>query len=254
MYACILRHFELSPHQFVDNTAAYIIEESVIDPRRRTMVTFTKNITLNKFMTVAETCEYSQSADNPSWCVHRCSCRCMLTGRRTHTSSHAAVSSSVYSISSIVEKFGIERYRANIKKARKALQYTLDLCFPVSAHPSATLSVSHLAGKRRPRARQDQSPAQQDPALRGGQPQVGVMGVSCCVCWGMTVQQTRTMSRNGDCGTFTGDGCMDSVAGGGLASAAREPRCPVGKLGHTLTWQPTAQHYHIPWEFEAALA
>lgn len=121
--------------QFVESTAAFIVEESVVDPRRRTMATFTKNITLNKFMTVEETCEYRQSPDSPAWSARACGTSA-LTPRRTSTSTHVSVSSSLYSIGGIVEKFGIERFKSNIKKAGRRVRQAGTDCIAVAAGPA----------------------------------------------------------------------------------------------------------------------
>ena len=59
----------------MDNTAALILEESIADPRNQKLTTFTKNITLNKLMTVEETCEYSPAAENSNWFVPLLPCQ-----------------------------------------------------------------------------------------------------------------------------------------------------------------------------------
>ena len=47
--------------QLVRNTRSFIVEDSVVDPEKQTMRTFTRNITLRSFMVVEERCVYEQS-------------------------------------------------------------------------------------------------------------------------------------------------------------------------------------------------
>lgn len=53
--------------QFFGDSFAYIVEKSVLDPREKTLTTFTQNITLTKFMTVEEKCIYHVADENPGW-------------------------------------------------------------------------------------------------------------------------------------------------------------------------------------------
>ena len=102
--------------QFLDNTAATILEESIVDPRTKTLSTFTKNITLTKYMAVEETCVYTVAPENTHWCGQLTHRTTPLTARRTKTASNVSVRSSLY-IATLVEKFGVERFRSNVKKA-----------------------------------------------------------------------------------------------------------------------------------------
>ena len=66
-------------------------------------------------MVVEEKCIYAVAPDNREWTSTLCDVR---------------VYSNHY-LKAIIEKFGIERFRSNIKKSRAALQHTLDDLFPV---------------------------------------------------------------------------------------------------------------------------
>eukprot|EP00037_Helgoeca_nana_P008444 m.75324 g.75324 ORF g.75324 m.75324 type:complete len:198 (-) comp18943_c1_seq1:29-622(-) len=89
---------------------AFVVEESVLDPRARTFTTFSKNVTLTSWMTVEEMCEYSVSDENPEWTS------CKTTARVT----------SPVRIGDMLERFGIERFKANSDKAKRAVLYALD--------------------------------------------------------------------------------------------------------------------------------
>eukprot|EP00038_Savillea_parva_P007079 m.167694 g.167694 ORF g.167694 m.167694 type:complete len:204 (-) comp12860_c0_seq1:290-901(-) len=89
---------------------AFVVEESVLDPKARTFTTFTKNVTLTSWMTVEETCVYSVCEENPEWTA------CRTTARVT----------SPVRIGDMLEHFGIERFKANSEKAKRAVLYALD--------------------------------------------------------------------------------------------------------------------------------
>eukprot|EP00040_Diaphanoeca_grandis_P014667 m.74556 g.74556 ORF g.74556 m.74556 type:complete len:186 (-) comp24673_c0_seq2:84-641(-) len=96
--------------KFIGNTnKTTIVEESVLDPKAKTFTTYTKNISLNYFMTVEETCVYTVSEDNSSWTV---------------CNTNARISSEML-IGRIVEKFGIDRYTKNAAKGKAAISYKL---------------------------------------------------------------------------------------------------------------------------------
>ena len=93
------------------------------------MTTFTWNVSLTKYMFVREKCVYSVSAENPEWCVALLDMRaflflvanrvlaCTMFTCRTDCKTEASVTSSLY-IAPMVERFGIERFKYNVKKVR----------------------------------------------------------------------------------------------------------------------------------------
>mmetsp|Transcript_32635 Transcript_32635/g.45546 ORF Transcript_32635/g.45546 Transcript_32635/m.45546 type:complete len:187 (-) Transcript_32635:1672-2232(-) len=89
---------------------AFVVEESILDPQARTFTTYTKNVTLTSWMTVEETCIYSVSSENPHWTA------CKTTARVV----------SPVRIGDFIEKFGIERFKANSERAKQAVLYALD--------------------------------------------------------------------------------------------------------------------------------
>lgn len=107
---CPVPPTHVSRIQFLgDRTSTYIVEESVLDPRAKTLTTFTKNITLNNLMTIEEKCIYSVSEENPNW---------------TTCQTQAKVTSGLL-IGNMVEKFGIDRFQNNSAKAKQSIVYVL---------------------------------------------------------------------------------------------------------------------------------
>ncbi|XP_035017519.1 PRELI domain containing 1a isoform X2 [Hippoglossus stenolepis] len=89
---------------------AYIIEDSVLDPQKRTMTTLTWNITHARFMSVEERCEYRINPDNSSW---------------TELKREAWISSNVYGLSRAIQEFGLARFKTSVTKTMKGFEYVL---------------------------------------------------------------------------------------------------------------------------------
>jgi len=96
--------------RWVDNTAVLVLEDAMVNAKERTMLTWTRNITLTKYLSVEERCAYTPCDDNPDY---------------TRVDTEARVVSNV-SIGPMVERFGLERFKTNIKKATKGLLYVLE--------------------------------------------------------------------------------------------------------------------------------
>lgn len=107
--------------RFVSSKSVRIVEESVVDPRTRTLVTYTRNIGLQHIMSVEEKCIYRPAADNP---------------KHTVVERKAWVSSSILGFSCAIQAFGVERFKQNAAKASKGFTYVLERMFP-GAHPAA---------------------------------------------------------------------------------------------------------------------
>ncbi|XP_017330424.1 PRELI domain containing 1a [Ictalurus punctatus] len=89
---------------------AYIIEDSVVDPQERTMVTFTWNISHARLMSVEERCVYTGSLDNSNL---------------TEVKREAWISSNLYGFSRAVQEFGLARFKSSIVKTMKGFEYVL---------------------------------------------------------------------------------------------------------------------------------
>ncbi|EDO37602.1 predicted protein, partial [Nematostella vectensis] len=97
--------------RFVNSRVACIIEESVVDPVAKTLTTYTRNITFKTLMVVEEKCVYTVSPQNKEW---------------TTCERQSWVTSGVYGFARAIEAFGIERYKNNVKKTSKGLEYILE--------------------------------------------------------------------------------------------------------------------------------
>ncbi|XP_028393386.1 PRELI domain-containing protein 1, mitochondrial-like [Dendronephthya gigantea] len=94
--------------------SACIIEESLVDPKRKVMTTYSRNIFFTSLMVVEEKCVYSVCPNNKNW---------------TECRKDAWISSNVFGLARAIESFGIERYKKNIVKARKGLEYITERLF-----------------------------------------------------------------------------------------------------------------------------
>ncbi|XP_061901698.1 PRELI domain containing 1a [Entelurus aequoreus] len=92
------------------SSSAYILEDSVVDPQKRTMTTLTWNITHARLMSVEERCEYSINPENGSW---------------TEIKREAWISSKVYGLSRAVQEFGLARFKTSVNKTMKGFEYVL---------------------------------------------------------------------------------------------------------------------------------
>ncbi|XP_071827474.1 PRELI domain-containing protein 1, mitochondrial-like isoform X2 [Apostichopus japonicus] len=91
-----------------------VIEESVVDPIKKTLTTYTRNLGYTTFMVVEEKCVYKQSSENSSW---------------TELQRHVWVDSSLLGFARAIQKFGVERYKSNSVKSSKGIQYVINKMF-----------------------------------------------------------------------------------------------------------------------------
>lgn len=92
------------------SSLAYIIEDSIVDPQKRTMTTMTWNITHARLMSVEERCEYGMNPESGSW---------------TQIKREAWISSNVYGLSRAIQEFGLARYKTSVTKTMKGFEYVL---------------------------------------------------------------------------------------------------------------------------------
>ncbi|XP_003386026.1 PREDICTED: PRELI domain-containing protein 1, mitochondrial-like [Amphimedon queenslandica] len=93
---------------------AVFIEESIVNSETKTFVTYNRNITQTRFITMVEKCTYRISPDNPKW---------------TSCFKEAWIQCKVYGLSRVVEKLSMERYKSNARKAELGIQFILDKMF-----------------------------------------------------------------------------------------------------------------------------
>lgn len=108
--------------RFVPNKVVKIIEESVVDPVGKTLVTYTRNIGLQRVMMVEEKVTYTANSENKnSTCVTR----------------SAWVTSQVYGFSRAIEAFGMDRFKKNCTKMGQGFEFVLARLFPNMAAMAA---------------------------------------------------------------------------------------------------------------------
>lgn len=91
-------------------SSAYIIEDSIVDPQKRTMTTLTWNITHARLMCVEERCRYQINPENGSW---------------TEIKREAWISSGLYGLSRAIQEFGLARFKKSVTKTMKGFEYVL---------------------------------------------------------------------------------------------------------------------------------
>ncbi|KAK3827607.1 MAG: PRELI-like family-domain-containing protein [Benniella sp.] len=96
----------------IKSADAYIIEESVVDPRTQTMVTRTKNLNHVRVMQVEETQTFTVHPENPKW---------------TQVKTEARIISELrWGLTGRVEHFGVNKFMDNSVRARKGMAHILE--------------------------------------------------------------------------------------------------------------------------------
>uniref|UniRef100_A0A1A9UHG2 PRELI/MSF1 domain-containing protein n=1 Tax=Glossina austeni TaxID=7395 RepID=A0A1A9UHG2_GLOAU len=109
--------------RFYKNTPIKIIEDSILDPKNKTLRTFTRNIGMKKIMKVDEIVEYTEQKDG-----------------RTLAIRHAYISSQVFGFSRAIRAFGVERFKSNCLKTANGFNFVLCNMFPNHKHVTLTRS------------------------------------------------------------------------------------------------------------------
>ncbi|EDW60188.1 protein preli-like [Drosophila novamexicana] len=107
--------------RFYNNLPVKIVEDSVLDPVKKTFTTFTRNLGMKKIMKVDEIVVYSEQKDGRTLAVRR-----------------AYISSQVFGFSRAIRAFGIERFKVNGNKASNGFNYVLCRMFPQDQLTSVT--------------------------------------------------------------------------------------------------------------------
>lgn len=108
--------------KFASTNSGCVVEESHINAKEKTIVTYTRNIAFKSVLSAEERCEYQVSPDSKSWT--------MLTRQIWLTSNVAGFSRAI-------ETIGVERYKKNIKKSVKGLEYILTKMYVPEKIPCA---------------------------------------------------------------------------------------------------------------------
>ncbi|KAJ8681891.1 hypothetical protein QAD02_017683 [Eretmocerus hayati] len=100
------------------NSNVKIIEESIVDPEKKILTTYTRNLGYAKVMSVIEKVVYEVSPENPEWTVAKRS---------------AWIDSSVFGFSRAIQAFGLDRFKKNCAKMTSGFNYVLSHMFPRTA-------------------------------------------------------------------------------------------------------------------------
>jgi len=84
-----------------------IVEESVVDPKSKTVTTYTRNIGMTSIMSIDEKCVYAPSKDNKNW---------------TEVTREAWINSSIFGL----QTFGYGRFKKNANKTIKGFEHVLN--------------------------------------------------------------------------------------------------------------------------------
>ncbi|RKP27674.1 PRELI-like family-domain-containing protein [Syncephalis pseudoplumigaleata] len=112
-------------NKLVKNNQAYILEESITDPKQGVMTTRTRNITHKRLMYIEETQQFRVHPENRSWTQAKCEARIM--------------SNIGWGMTSRIEGFGLKRFTDNTAKSRQGMKWVLEM-LRGQHHMPATMS------------------------------------------------------------------------------------------------------------------
>ncbi|XP_018331425.1 protein preli-like [Agrilus planipennis] len=114
--------------RFITTKKVFIVEESIVDPKTKTLVTYTRNLGYVKVMSVIEKVVYTESKDHPG---------------KTVAVRSAWIDSQIKGFSRAICAFGYERFKKNCNKMVVGFNHVLLNLFPPqsgngSLHQEAT--------------------------------------------------------------------------------------------------------------------
>lgn len=113
--------------RFYNAKSVKIVEESVCDPKTKTLTTYTRNIAFTKIMSVTEKVIYQMDTENNSnTIIHR----------------SAMIDSQVFGFSKAIAAFGYERFKKNCAKMIQGYEHVLSAIYP---HHTTTLAMAAAA-------------------------------------------------------------------------------------------------------------
>ncbi|CAF4797360.1 protein preli-like [Pieris napi] len=99
--------------RFFNAKSVKIIEESIVDPEKKVLITYTRNLGYTKVMSVVERVEYRPSGAS-----------------QTVALRSAWVDSQVFGFSRAIRAFGVDRFRKNASHMVNGFNYVLSNMFP----------------------------------------------------------------------------------------------------------------------------
>lgn len=103
-----------------------IVEESICDPKEKTLTTYTRNVAFTKVMNVIEKVVYTCDDAEPG---------------KTIAIRSAWIDSSMFGFSRAIKAFGIERFKKNCHKMVSGFNIVLDSMFPAA---KAAMEMQYL--------------------------------------------------------------------------------------------------------------
>lgn len=122
--------------RFVNSRTVKIVEESIVDPKEKIMVTYTRNIGYVRVMSIVEKVVYRVSKENPNWTVAERS---------------AWIDSQVFGFGRAIQAFGLDRFRKNCQQMVGGFNYVLTTMFPHAApvpHTPSDEVTNQVASKK----------------------------------------------------------------------------------------------------------
>jgi len=114
---------------FVRKSQVVIVEESLVSPAEKKIITYTRNVGYNRVMSIEESVMYIPSPENES---------------QTLAVRTATIDSKIFGFRRAIEGFGLERFRKNCAKAVSGFNYVMNSLYP-SNNTSSEENVKALS-------------------------------------------------------------------------------------------------------------
>ncbi|XP_045453098.1 protein preli-like [Melitaea cinxia] len=115
--------------RFFSAKSVKIIEESIVDPEKKVLVTYTRNLGYTKVMSVVERVEYRPSGHG-----------------QTIAKRSAWIDSQVFGFSRAIRAFGVERFRKNCSQMVSGFNDVLAGMFPRPGAPPVAQALRDMRG------------------------------------------------------------------------------------------------------------
>ncbi|XP_050545944.1 PRELI domain-containing protein 1, mitochondrial-like [Daktulosphaira vitifoliae] len=117
---------------FIHNNVVRIVEESIVDPTKKILTTYTRNIGYTNVMGVTEKVVYKVNEENPSTTVAERS---------------VWIESNVFGMSKAIQAFGLQRFKINSARAVKGFTHVLNSLYGTNVANSSVGGIMQQKGK-----------------------------------------------------------------------------------------------------------
>jgi len=109
-----------------------VVEESILDRDQHLFVTYTRNIGYTSTMNVIEKCIFAPSplVDEALMSTNNSNPKSKSTSSSTLVKREAWINSQMRGFGSVLQRFGVERYKHNANNATKGLTFALNRLYP----------------------------------------------------------------------------------------------------------------------------